>query len=182
MQSRNLYTLSGIGQYRSSRPDTHLIVDTNVFLLYLIGSYDKQFLGQCSLMKDNGKYYGEKHFDLIKKIFEIFLYNLVITPHILSEINMLARQIKPKPPEFDQYFLRIVKELEKCIESNVELRVLCKDGAIAKFGFADISLIESAKSRNWAILTDEFALQKNYGEKLPVIFFSNVVANELQLK
>ena len=73
MKVNNLYTLEGISDYRSKNTGTCLIIDTNIFLLFLIGMYDEEYLKDCSLMKENGKQYSKGHFELMKKILDIFL-------------------------------------------------------------------------------------------------------------
>ncbi len=185
MQNNNLSSLDGIALYRSKNLESHLIVDTNVLLLFLVGIYDPNYLKDCPLTKKMGKVYDEKHFNLVKKIIEHFLYKVIITPHILSEVNMLSRTgIKPKSL-LNDYFLNLINELKKWKEDTVELKILLRKGSVIEFGFTDISLIEMAKeneNNNWIILTDDFNLYRNFIEKVPIIYFSSVVANDIIYK
>ena len=174
-----LYSLQDITSFCLSKPDAKLIVDTNIFLLLFIGIYDPEYLKRCPLMTGNGKNYEKKHFDLMLEILGRFRNNIVITPHILSEINMLSRR-DIKTPHFDAYFTKMVKKLENCKEHLVELGALLKSGGIREFGFADISLVEAAREKKWAILTDEFDLYRTFNEHVPIIYFSAVVAQEIQ--
>ena len=61
------------------------------------------------------------------------------------------------------------------------LKIISKNNALIEFGFTDISLIEAAKDKKWVILTDEFELKRVFSDELPVIYFSNIVANDLIL-
>jgi hypothetical protein len=182
MHNNNLFTLEGIKKYRLKHTDSYLLVDTNIFLLFLIGTYDEKFLKECTLMKNNGKCYEKKHFDLLKKILSIFVHKVAITPHIVSEISMLSRIHKPSDQKkFSEYFTKIIKEIERCVEHHITLSIITNNGALVDFGFADVSLIESAKEKKSVVLTDEFEIQRVFGEDLPVIYFTNVVANQLIL-
>jgi len=180
MIRNNLSCLEEVTNYRSNHSDSYLIVDTNVLLLLLVGIYDKAYLKECSLMKENGKCYGEEHFELMKKILGIFLYRVVITPHILSEINMHSKRISSG--RFEAYFSRMLEQLERFKEHYVSMEILSKNDAIIRFGFTDISLVEVAKSNKWVILTDEFQLKRTFSECLPIIYFTNIVTSELMLK
>jgi len=130
-------------------------------------------------MKENGKFYGVEHFELMQKIFQRFLNKLVITPHILSEINMLSRKVKE--PHFSAYFSKVVEQLQKCREETIELKVILKNGhtRLIQFGFTDIALVELAKREKWAILTDEFDMYRIFSQIIPVINFSNVATREI---
>ncbi len=179
MKSNSLSTLEEISSYRRSHPAACLIVDTNTLLLFLIGNFDKDYLKECPLMLDNGKCYTEKHFDLIQKIVSIFINKIYITPHILSEVNMLTRKKIKAGGKIKDFFEKIVKQLEKCNEEQVGMEVILRNGGLIKFGFTDISLVEAASKNEWAIITDEIQLYITYNEKLPVIYFSSVVASEI---
>lgn len=179
MQNNQLSTLKEVSNYRSSNTGAYLIIDTNILLLFLVGVYDPEYLKDCSLMKDNGKFYGKEHFELMKKILDIFLYRIAITPHILSEVNMLSQNIKP--PKFEKYFEKVIQQFKKVTEEHIEMLVLLNNRAIVNFGFTDISLIEVADRKKWVVLTDDFNLQKTFRGNIPIIYFSNIVANDMLL-
>jgi rRNA-processing protein FCF1 len=180
MRENNLSTLDEISLYRRGNPAAHLIIDTNILLLFFIGIFDSDYLKECPLMTDNGKNYCKEHFELMKKVLEIFLYKVTITPHVLSEINMLSRKrVKPEA-RMNGLFSKMIQQLERCEEEQVELKIILKNGGVLKFGFTDVSLIEVAtKNNRWVILTDEFDLYKAYKERISIIYFSKVVASEL---
>jgi len=179
MRRNNLSTLDEISHYRRSHPAANLIIDTNVLLLFFIGVFDSNYLAECPLMTDNGRNYCEEHFKLMEKILGLFIDKVIITPHVLSEINMLSRtRIKPKT-RMNDFFLKLIQRLERCKEEQIGLKIILKNGGVLEFGFTDISLIEVATKNSWVIITDDFDLYRTYKEKIPVIYFNNIVANNL---
>lgn len=176
----SLSTLDEISYYRRTNPAASLIIDTNILFLFFIGVFNCDYLKECPLITDNGKNYTTEHFELMKKILSIFLYKIIITPHIVSEINMLSRKrIKPET-KMNEVFSKMVQQLENCQEEQVELKIILKNGGVLKFGFTDISLIEAATKNKWVILTDEFELYSTYYTNVPIVYFNTVVANEIQ--
>lgn len=181
MQSNSLSSLEEISHYRSRNPGACLILDTNVLLLFLIGDFDQEYLKECSLMRENNKTYDKEHFELMKKILQRFLFKVVVTPHTISEMNMLSRnRIKPQERMY-RYFTNLIQQLRNYEEHHVELKVLLMNTGIVNFGFTDISLVEISAARKWVILTDDFPLYRAFSEKIPVIYFPTIVANEIQL-
>ncbi len=172
----NLSNLDEIERFRFSHYDTHLIVDTSALLLFLVGVYDPDYVEHCPLLTENGKYYKKKQFELIEKIFQRFPGKIIITPHVLSEVNMLSKKIGEEYR--NDYFLALVRELEKHQEYCIPLKVLLKNGAIVEFGFTDISLIEAAEKNKWIVLTDDLRLYMAFNTKVPMINFNRVVAME----
>lgn len=178
----NLSSLKEIQQYRSSKNETHLILDTNVLILFLIGIYDVNYISDCPLMIEDGKNYTEEHFKLVENIIKNFPNKIVITPHILSEINMLSqKKISPKT-RLHEYFTKLIKQLENCNEHFISLKILLNSGGIIEFGITDISLIELAKEKKWLILTDDSKLYYKFAANKFIIYFHTLVVNEISLK
>jgi|GEM_PF-4361455 len=101
-----LSNLEEIAIFRRNYHAAKLIIDTNTLLLLFVGTYDLNYLSSCPLMTDNGKNYKSRDFDVLKKIIQIFVGNVVITPHVLSEVNMLVRKRIKEPhrtPHFGSY-------------------------------------------------------------------------------
>jgi rRNA-processing protein FCF1 len=178
----NLSTLKEIELYHLKRNEVHLILDTNVLLLFLVGIYDVNYLKDCPLMTDGNKVYNKEHFELVEKIIKQFPNKIVVTPHIISEMNMLSRtRIKPEDRLRD-YFTKLIKQLENYKEHLIALKVLLNSGGIIEFGVTDISLIEAAKQNKWLILTNDSNLYYRFAEYGFIIYFDTIVANEIGLK
>lgn len=178
----NLSTLKEIELYHFQRNEAHLILDTNVLLLFLVGAYDPNYIKDCPLMKEGNKVYEVQHFELVKKIIERFPNKIVVTPHIISEVNMLSQiNIKPKD-RLGDYFMNLIKQLESYKEHLVALKILLNSGGVVEFGITDISLIEAAKQNKWLILTDDSGLYYKFAEYGFVMYFNTIVANEIGLR
>jgi hypothetical protein len=173
----SLSSLNEISLYRYGHTDSHLILDTNVLLLFLIGTYDPNYIESCCLMKDNGANYTKEHFDLIKKILGCFLFKVTITPQILSEVYSLSKKIDS--PRFQNYFIKLIEQLKKFEEHHIKLEVLLSNVGLVNFGFTDLSLVETAKQKQYVILTDEWRLYNNYSTSVPIIKFGIVATKEI---
>ena len=152
-----------------------------VGFLLLIGIYDKNYLEHCQLMKRNSKNYTKEHFELLQQILNCFLNRIIITPQILAEIYSLSHTEldKSDKQKFSDYFTKAIEKLKSCQEHYIPLNVLIKNtGIIIKFGFTDVSIIEAAREKKSVILTDDFRLYATLQDKVPVIYFSSIVANK----
>ena len=133
-------------------------------------------------MTGGKKIYDKKHFELVEKIIKQFPNKIVVTPHIISEMNMLS-QINIKPENrLRDYFTKLIKQLENYKEHLVPLKILLNSGGIIEFGITDISLIEAAKQNKWLILTDDSGLYYKFAEYGFIIYFNTIVANEIDLR
>lgn len=110
----------------------------------------------------------------------MFINKVVITPQILAEINSLSRTRLFKGQKLDEYFVKVIKELDKFEESYVHLKeLLSEEGQIIRFGFTDVSIITTAKKMGYAVLTDERDLYETFYDQTAVINFSTVATYEL---
>ena len=172
----SLSTLNEISHYCLTHSEANLIVDTSALVLFIVGIYDPDYVDCCPLMTENDKFYKKKDFELIEEILKRFPNKIIITPHVLAEVNMLSKKISPD--RRSAYFTKLIQELEKHKEHCVELKVLLKNGVVIQFGFTDVSLIEAAEKNKWAVLTDDFKLWQAFHEKVAIINFSRVATAE----
>lgn len=119
-----------------------ILVDTNILLLYLVGSLD------INMIKDFSRteVFDEKDFDLVSKFIDKFDVKIT-TPHILTE----ASDLMGNRNGF-QYLLKTFINLaeEKFISSlNVSL-----SESFLKFGVADSAILETSKGSH-LIFTDD---------------------------
>jgi|SRR3989344_4581031 len=178
-----MFNLEEVGRYVAQyRPDG-LIIDTNILLLFLVGSYSKEFIEKCVLFTDNNKRYCIDDFELLKKIFAYF-QKLVVTPQVVAELSNLSitgGDIKSKET-FHAYinavidFLKSAEERHQKTDSiwGMELKT------IGRFGFTDMTMFELSKQTKMPILTDELALFQYSWEKVPVIKFEYIKNAQLQ--
>jgi hypothetical protein len=172
--ANNLSTLEEISRFCSSHSEAHLIVDTSALVLFLVGIYNPDYIKICPLLTENGKFYDKQHFELIKKVIARFPNKIIITPHVLAEVNMLSKKVATD--KRTAYFLKMISELKNHKEHCVPMKLLLENGAIIEFGFTDVSLAETANQNKWIILTDDLPFFIAFNEKIPMISFSRMVA------
>lgn len=143
----NTYILDVIRKYKHRG----LLIDTNIALLYIVGSLDS------SEIREHGRTskFTEDDFSRVGKFIEYFPVRIT-TPHVLTEISDLLGN----RTEF-HYLLRdfIIKSNE--IYENSGL--LSKAHGFLEIGLADAAIINAAKD-NYLIFTDDGPLQGFLGK------------------
>jgi hypothetical protein len=149
-----------------------LIIDTNILLLFFVGVFNKDYINKCSLTA--GKYTPED-FDLLIKIISYFKPEIIITPQILAEISNHSKT-SIKDPHFSNYFNIVVNRLKAYKEHHIALqKIIGLDIKIlSNFGFTDMSIAETAKELESAILTDDYRLYAYCYKTSPSIKFSYI--------
>ncbi len=94
-------------QYKSSG----LLIDTNILLLFFVGSFDKLWIERFKGTRDR---YSVEDFDLFVRFLKRF-DRIVTTPHILSEVSNLSRGfVEPaRTAYFESFAKRIVRLSEE---------------------------------------------------------------------
>lgn len=130
----------------------NIILDTNLLLLYLIGSYDIDLIGANNLTTN----YTKNDFKLLKAKLEI-QNPIYITPQILAELSNQSTFFKE--PALSEYFGLIIQKLSNFNEGYIKLKDILKNvDLLPKIGFTDVSIFELAKNENFVVLTDDFEL------------------------
>lgn len=119
-----------------------LLVDTNIILLYLVGSYDPSMIREFK--RTSG--FTEDDFERVWKFIKYF--DLIITtPHVLTEVSDFI--------DNRQYLQSVLKAyIENAEEIFLESLELLKKETFLKFGLADTSVTFTAKD-NYLIFTDD---------------------------
>ncbi len=149
-----------------------LIIDTNILLLFFVGAFNKNYLNQCPLTADK---YTPEDFDLLIEIISYFRPEIIITPQILAEISNQSK-LSIKDPHFTNYFNILINKLKGYKEHHIELqKIIGLDiKMLSDFGFTDMSIAETAKELNSAILTDDRRLYDYCYKTTPTIKFSYI--------
>ena len=150
--------MSLVGNLISKHHSKGILIDTNILLLFFIGIYDKEFIDK---FKRTSKYSNED-FEIVKKIILKFK-NIIITPHILTEISNLSFQMSENL--LKNYFLSIIKIIKNMKEIYIDKNEIIESKFYIKIGFADSSIIECAWKKGILVFTDDFPLS-NYLLKL----------------
>ena len=134
----NDYLLKLIQKYKKKG----LLIDTNIVLLYLVGSVDIFLIRNFKRTAN----FDENDFEKVSKFVEYFDIKIT-TPHILTEVSNLIDNRQDL-----QLVLKIY--IEKAEEIFLESSMLSKDQSFLTFGLADTAVINTAKD-SYLILTDD---------------------------
>jgi len=150
-----MYTLEDIRRYCKERGKKKVMVDTNLLLLFLVGSCDINFLSSC---ESTSKYSKNDH-QLLLGMLRYFDSEIVITPHVLAEFSNLSRR-DIKEPRLSYYLATVLDALKRHKEEHVPLEIILKSkiNVLSSYGFTDISITEAALKINAVILTDDIGL------------------------
>lgn len=127
-----------------------LLIDTNALLLYLIGQHDPAYI---PVYKRTRKY-NLDDFTILSQFVRPFR-RLITTLQILAEIHNLSQSVQES--RVRKYFETLVHVLRPATEYYVEKSVLLENSKLPRFGFTDLSILETARSQKVGALTDDFA-------------------------
>lgn len=118
------------------------MIDTNIALLYLVGSYD------VSLIRNHSRTakYSESDFEKISKFIDFFVEK-VTTPHVLTEISNLLGE----GAELRAVLSGFIKSSTEYYLSGIDLS---DSGAFLGYGLTDSAIFETGRS-NYLVVTDD---------------------------
>ena len=130
-----------------------ILVDTNVLLLYIIGSVDFQLIGKHKRTRA----FTVEEYRVLNRLLSQF-ERIVTTPGILTETNNLAGQIgNPARDAIFEAFGRAVADMK---ERHVPAVRLVNERTFLPLGLTD-SGISIAARKGFLVLTDDFPLYGN---------------------
>jgi hypothetical protein len=154
-----------ISKYKNSG----LLLDTNLFVLLVIGLIDKK---EVPKNKRTGAYTADD-FEMLAKFIAMFS-KIVVTPQILAETSNLTdvftRELKPAP------FLIIKELLEsgKFSEDFIPSIEIVKTNGFTHYGITDSGLVEAAAGK-YLILTDDLKVANYaYTRLADIINFNHI--------
>lgn len=124
-----------------------LLLDSNLLLLYTIGSHDERLIESFKRTKT----FTRDDFRLLARIIRLFK-RIVTTPHILTEVNGLSNQV-PGGIRYD-YLGTFGKRLTECDERFVTSAVVAETPAFRVFGLTDAAIAEVAKDQALVLSVD----------------------------
>jgi hypothetical protein len=120
-------------------PRRDLILDSNLLLLFLIGSYDREPISSFKRVRA----YSSDDCEILRRLVAGFR-NLISTPHVLTEVSNLGNSL-PSPLKafwFDDFAIRLCGIKERNV-SAIELAALPE---FANFGLTDAALARLAET------------------------------------
>ena len=139
-------TLAG----KVSRAPKGIVLDTNVFLLLLVGTWDRN---KIERFKRTDRF-TKDDFDSLLALCAC-AKKLVVTPHVITEACNLCDNLNTKFGY--EIFSTIVKMSEEIKERRKESSLLFQYSEFLRFGLADISILDASVSSHIAV-TDEVQL------------------------
>jgi hypothetical protein len=126
-----------------------VLVDTNILLLYFVGSFKRELVGQFKRVAQ----FRRQDFDVLLRLFA-WIPDVVTTPHVLAEVNSLSGQLgEPDRSAYFEHFAAVIPLLD---ERHVPSAATAADPRFVKLGLTDTSLF--AHGAGLLILTDDFRL------------------------
>ncbi len=151
-----------------------LVIDTNMLIVYLVGLYNPDEIPKCKRTRD----YKIDDFIFIYELVKNTKAKIIVTPHILAELSNHTFDKLFYEPGLSKYIKRVVDEVAKATEhpsSKDDLIIDIK--SLARFGFADCSIIDAARTLRCAVLTNEGELSRSLeAEKVPVLDINHIRA------
>jgi rRNA-processing protein FCF1 len=119
-----------------------LLIDTNIILLYIVGSVDIFLIRNFS----RTSMFTEDDFHKVSKFIDYFDLKIT-TPHILTEVSDLIGN----RPEFHRFLKVYLKLMSEKFEESIKLS---ENDAFVKFGLADTAVLEISKD-SYLVFTDD---------------------------
>lgn len=140
-----------------------IIVDTNLLILYFLGSFNPQLIPRYKRTKS---YTLDDFTDLCRfiKRFE----RLLTTPNILTEVSNLSGALG------EQYFKKFKNMVATLNEEFIMSRKATENKYFEKYGLTDAVIIELCRKK-YLVLTDDFPLSNLLMKlKIDVINFNHI--------
>ena len=141
-----------------------LLVDTNILLLYIVGTMDINLIGNFGRTAK----FTEKDFYLVSKFVDYFDIK-VTTPHILTEVSNLLGNRK-------QLQFALGKYIGLTEEKFLESKQIAETKTFLQFGLADAALSETAKSSYLVVTTDNPLFGYLISQKIDVVSLDQIRA------
>lgn len=124
-----------------------ILVDANLLVLLLIGSYDPAFIQK---FKRTAQFQIEDFYKLAREIgrFDV----IITTPNLLTEASNICNQLKSWLK--DEVFAIMSQFIAISDEIYIESRLPACDPRFAEFGLTDMGMIHAAKDRYPILTTD----------------------------
>ncbi len=144
------------------------IIDSNLLLLYFVGSCDEDRISSFKRTKT----YTKDDYSLLCRYIKGFK-EVLTTPHILTEVsgflNQLGNDLKPS------FYKTFSEQVELFREGYRESSEISKSSSFIKYGLTDTGIIEGAMKNELLVLTDDFSLSGYLNSlKVDAINFNNI--------
>ncbi len=167
-----MYDFDTVKSYIYKFQPTGIIVDTEMLILLLVGSYSLSHVIKCKFTNK----FSEKDFHKLIKLLSLFK-KIIITPYIIAEVSNQSKQAF-YGDEMYGYFSSVLNILKDTSEENAMFSSLVgmDTKIIADFGFTDMAMFDISKNSNnkIAIISNDTDFCIHAREKIPIIKFDDI--------
>lgn len=132
-----------------------VILDTNLLLLYLIGSYDVDYI--CQFKRTC--MYDVNDFRWLRNFIHNF-DSVIVTPQVLGELWNFVEKIRKD--RFSRFLDVTIPRLIGLCEHYIEKELIIEETCFRYVGVTDTSLICSGKQRKCLVITDDLRSYSYY--------------------
>jgi rRNA-processing protein FCF1 len=141
-----------LGSIISRHRASGLIIDTNILLLWMLGSVDRELVPRFKRTQQ----FDPSDFDLLCRLLSFLSSKVVASPNVLPEVTNLANSLS------GQARLRFWAEFRSRVRTVSEIYVPSADAVenprFGRLGLTDCSILSIATSAKVLVLTDDLAL------------------------
>lgn len=150
-----------------------VIIDTNVLILYLVGSTNQEYIKKVKATKN---IFNKNDYETIKNI--ILYYDKVITtPNILTELSLFAGQKKHLKKElFNQFNVMVCSSNFE--EKFVKSPEISNDSSFNRLGLTDIAIAKLSEEKVGVITKDLDLCLELQSRGLQVLNFNYIMDYE----
>lgn len=125
-----------------------VLLDTNLFVLYLIGNYDREYVPD---FKRTCMYTSEE-FDWLNAYVSKFSC-VIITPHIFAETWNLIEKLRQD--KLLQFLKSAIPQVAILSEEYIDKDLIVQSPGFDYIGVTDMSVILAAKNRGCLVISDD---------------------------
>lgn len=154
-----------ISKYQNSG----LLLDTNLFVLLVIGMIDKKEVPN----NKRTKAYTQEDYEILLKFIGRFS-KIIVTPYIMAETSNLVDVFSKKLKDAPFLIIKNLIEQGKFNEIHIPSIEIVKSSGFFQYGLTDAGLVEVA-SKKYLILTDDLKVANYaYSRSADIINFNHI--------
>ena len=144
-----------------------ILIDTNILLLYFIGSFNQNLISRFKRTLQ----FTPEDYDTLLILLHPFA-RLVTTPNILTEVSNLSGHLGE--PIRTNYFQFLAERIPSMEERYINSASIVEQESFKKIGLTDTGILEISKTR-YLVLTDDFRLSQTLqSQNIDVVNFNHI--------
>jgi hypothetical protein len=167
--------VTDLGDLLGRHRNRAVLLDTNLFLLLVIGDVDRRQVERWSRTRS----YRADDYDVLDRVVRFFEGKIVTTPNVLTEVSNLAAKDLKDGAMKSRFFERLAELISALDEQYVESRLPAGMPNFPVFGLTDLGILRLAKDGAHLVLTDDGRLADYLGRQgVDVLTFSALIESD----